>query len=56
MTLSMTDPLGRDSICFEDDIQFPKEGNLDVNEQYESDSNNEYVLDDKRYAFNDIAV
>ena len=50
------DPLGGDSISFEHDIQFPKEGDLDVNEWYESDSDNECVLDDERYAFNAIAV
>ena len=50
------DPLGGDSISFEDDIQFPKEGNPDVNEQYESDSDDEDVLDDEGYAFDAIAV
>ena len=50
------DLLGGDSISFEDDIQFPKEGNPDVNEQYESDSDDEDVLDDKGYAFDAIAV
>ena len=45
-----------DSISFDDDIQFPKEGNLDVNERCKSDSDDEYVLDDERYAFDAIAV
>ena len=50
------DPLGGDSISFEDDIQFPKEGNLNVNERCESDSDDEYVLHDERYVFDAIAV
>ena len=37
------DPLGGDSISFEDDFQFSEEGNLDVNERYESDSYDEYI-------------
>ena len=41
------EPFGGDSISFEDDIQFPKEGNPDVNERYESNSDDEYVLDDE---------
>ena len=50
------DPLGGDSISFEDDFQFPEEGNPDVNQRYESDSDDKYVLDDKRNVFNAIAV
>ena len=50
------DPLGGDSISFEDDIQFPKEGNLNVNERCESDSDDEYVLHDELYVFDAIAV
>ena len=45
-----------DSISFEDDFQMPEEGNPDINERYESDSNDEYVLDDKRNTFDAIAV
>ena len=47
---------GGDSVSFKDDIQFPKEGNWDVNEWYKSVSDDEYVLDDKQNAFSDIAV
>ena len=35
------DPLGGDSISFKENIQLPKEGNPDVNERYESDSDSE---------------
>ena len=52
----MTHPLGGDSISSEDVIQFLKEGNPGVNERYKSDSDNEYVLNDERYAFDAIAV
>ena len=50
------DPLGGDSISFEDGFQFPEEDNLDVNERYKSDSYHEYVLDDERNSFDAIAV
>ena len=50
------DPLGGDFISFEDDFQFLQEGNSDVNERYESDLDDEYVLDDERNAFNVIGV
>ena len=53
--LKCLDPLGGGSISFEDDIQFPKESNLDVNERYESDSDDEYILDDERNAIDAIA-
>ena len=55
-SLNDIDPLVGDSISFEDDIQFPKEGNLNVNGRYESDSDDEYVLHDERYVFDAIAV
>ena len=35
-------------MSFEDDFQFPEEGNPDVNERYESDSDDEHILDAKR--------
>ena len=54
--LKCLDPPGGGSISFEDDIQFPKESNPDVNERYESDSDNEYILDDERNAIDAIAV
>ena len=50
------DPFGGDSVSFEDDFQFREEGNPDGNERYESDSENEYVLDDERNAFDAITV
>ena len=45
-----------DSISSEDDFQLPEEGNPDINERYESDSNDEHVLDDERNTFDAIAV
>ena len=45
-----------DSISFEDDFQLPEEGNPDIHERYESDSNDEYVLDDELNTFDAIAV
>ena len=50
------DPLSGDSVSFEDDIQFPEEDSPDVNERNESDSDDEYVLDDEQNAFDTIAV
>ena len=50
------DPFVGDSISFKDNFQFPEEGNPDVNERYESDSENGYVFDDERNAFDAIAV
>ena len=35
-TFNNIDTLGGDSISFEDDFQFPEEGNPEVNERYES--------------------
>lgn len=48
-------PLRRVFISFEDDFLFP-EDHLSVNERYESELDDEYVLDDARKAFDVIAV
>ena len=54
--LNDLDPLGRGSISFKDNFQFFEEANPDVNERYESDSVDEYILDNERNVFNPIAV
>ena len=50
------DPLAEDSISFEGDFLFPEEGYPDLNERYESDSDDKYVWEDNGNVFDVIAV